>query len=202
MATVRGVKALLRPVTVALLGVGLLGLAGCDDGSSGPPPDPTSSGTSAGQGPSADGSSGTPTGVPAATGPELHVGVTSLHAPAGFTLDKDQFTSQDRSASDRDGSSVQLFEIRNAADVPDDLRVQAFMESQPKGARTHRLPDVTVGPDQQHALRFGWTFKDDPDRYEAVLFYREGTSVSINFIIAPTADPQFAESVLASVRWL
>ena len=45
----------------------------------------------------------------------------------------------------------------------------------------------------------------DPDHYETVLFYREGTSVSIDFVIQKAwerDDPDGVESVLASVQWL
>lgn len=209
MATVRGVKPRVTTLVVGCLGIAMLALAGCGDDD---PPDPgtptTSAATTTGSTDSGDPTTSPPTepssastGVAPASGPELHVKVTSLHVPEGFVPDESQFTDSDVSASGPEGA-VQIFEIEHAADVSDDLRVQAFLDSQPQGTKTTRLPDVTLGPDQQHGLRFAWTVKGDPDQYQAVLVYRAQTSVSITFIIRKGADPQFVDAVLASVQWL
>jgi len=204
----------LRSVLVCALSVAVLGLAACQDeedppSTGGTPSASASTGSASPATPSSGATSSPPSstafpGVTPASGPELKVTMTSLHAPDGWKLSETQFTSYDISAFGK-GGQVQLIEMADSADVGLETTAEIFLKGQPDDATTKRLPNVFLGQDGTEALRFSWTVKGDDKRYESVQAYRSGTSVALNFTAEPgllERDPDWVQSVLASLTWL
>jgi hypothetical protein len=212
VVTVESVSPRLRAWLVGVLGLALLCLAACrDDDPSSSPTQTTSSPTSAATSdatattsPGGDGASPSTTGVAPASGPELRLRVMSVHAPAGWKADKGQVSQAEVSASSVDGL-VQLIELEGATYASTDDTAADFMKSVPYADKIKRLPDVLIGQDQTPAARVAWTEKGSDNHYEAIMAFKDGVAASLNLTIRPSLqkkDPQFVDSVLASVQWL
>jgi hypothetical protein len=139
-----------------------------------------------------------------ADGPELHLRVMSVHAPAGWKADKGQVTHQEISASSVDGL-LQLIELEGATYASTDDTAADFMKSVPYADKIKRLPDVLLGQDQTPAARVAWTEKGNPNHYQAIIAYKDGVAASLNITVRPSLqkdESAFLDSVLASVQWL
>ena len=196
------------------LTVALLGVAACSDDEPAPgaedspgtsatatttPTTPTSAAPSA-TGSAAPSSTAFP-GVTPASGTELTLDTTTLHAPEGFEQ-VEQITASSISAAGR-GGQVQLIELEGASDVPLDVRVDSFLAGQDAGVRTERLDDVVIGEPGLPAARLQW--RENGEVNQVVLTWRAGTSVSVYFRLDPgllEREPDLVESVLASVAWV
>ena len=198
----RAVETPTRTFIAACLGLAMLSLAACGGDEPEPSTRPTTSSTGS---PSPDDSTPTTSdSVAAATGPELHRRVMSVHAPEGWTADKGQVSAAEVSASSKDGL-LQLIELEGATQTSTENTAKDFIKSAPYADKIRRLPDVTIGPDHTPAARVAWTEKGTENRYEAIMAYKDGVAVSLNVTIRPSLqkkDPTFVESVLASVQWL
>ncbi len=196
LVTVGRVSLRLRAFLAGVLGLALLSLTACQNGDTSTP-DSKSSPTGESS------SSASPTVTPAA-GPELHLRVTSVHAPVGWKNDTGQVSRAEVSASSVDGL-LQLIELEGATSTSLDDSAADFIKSVPYADRIKRLPDVTIGQDQTPAVRVAWTEKGTENHYEAILADKDGVAVSLNLTIRPSLqskESEFVESVLASVRWL
>ncbi len=212
MVTVERVSHRSRTLLVAVLGLAVFSLGACQDddsdatpGSSSGPSSSDSTAASSEPAPTGDSSSAAPSGgVAPAAGPELHLRVMSVHAPVGWTNDKGQVSRAEVSASSDDGL-LQLIELEGATFASTDDTAADFIKSVPYADKIQRLPDVKIGQDQTPAVRVSWTEKGSKNRYEAILAFKDGVAASLNMTIRPSLqkkDPQFVESVLASVQWL
>jgi hypothetical protein len=204
---------LLRTLLAGVLTVAFLGLAGCQDEDD-PGPSPTGSASSATSEPTAASeSTGEPTdstpspSVPVATGPELRLETSSVHAPEGWLLDDKMADFEASAYTRREGSLIQLLD-RQGLNVDDTLDDQydAIVQGLPDGAKHTRQPDVLLGEEQAPAVFITYTTKDRPGESFAVLFAdRNGRSVSLNFDIMDKdlqQDPDVIASVIASFEWI
>jgi hypothetical protein len=205
----------LRGLVVAALGCTALSVTACQDDDPGAAPSRISSPTSdvssggattgGGTSPSARDGSTTPSGVATpASGPELHLRVMSVHAPAGWKLGTQTLTRSEISARSNTEGLLQLIELEDASYATTDQNARYFTKTLTDATKVTRLPDVDLGGDGTQACRIAWTEKGTPDHFEAIIGYKAGAAVSLTLSLRdPVEDEeQVVQSVLASVDWL
>ena len=209
----------MRTLLVAVLGLAALSLGACQDDPEATPssfvrpfvqpfvqPVSSPSTPTSEPAPTGDSSSVAPSGgVAPAAGPELHLRVMSVHAPVGWTNDEGQVSRAEVSASSH-GRAAAADRARGG-----DVRQHGRHRRRLHQERSVRRQDPAapgrqdLGQDQTPAARVSWTEKGSKNRYEAILAFKDGVAASLNMTIRPSLqkkDPEFVESVLASVQWL
>ena len=144
--------------------------------------------------------------MPPATGPELLLETSSVHAPEGWKLE-DPLAAYQAGASNPTGlGTVSLLDTQglDVDDTLDDI-YRAVRQGLPPGAKPTRQPDIVLGEEQQPAVFFSYTVPDSDLSFSQVVTSRQGRTVSINFSLEPgdlAKDPDLVASVIASFEWV